>query len=127
MVTLDTWPSPNDRVNHGTAHPPSSQRYLQRRFITERLESARAKLDEYRAQKGSGAQKRRLVEEVLAWAREFGQGLEKQTLEQCLEFLQMIVEQVVIDRDSNVDITLTIPINDDSSAPDSPDPESPSA
>ena len=98
---------------------------LQRRFITERLESARAKLDEYRVQKASGAQKRRLVEEVLAWAREFGQGLEELTLEQCQEFLQMIVEQLVIDRDNNLDITLAIPIDDDSSDPGSPDPESP--
>ncbi len=38
---------------------------LQRRFITERLESARAKLDDYRAQEASGTEKRRLMEEVL--------------------------------------------------------------
>ena len=31
---------------------------LQRKFITERLESARAKLDDYRAQETSGAEKR---------------------------------------------------------------------
>ena len=37
----------------------------------------------------------------------------------------MVVEQVVIDRDNNVDITLAIPIDDDSSDADSPGPESP--
>ena len=37
---------------------------LQRRFITERFESARAKLDDYRAQEASGTEKRRLMEEV---------------------------------------------------------------
>ena len=54
----------------------------QRRFITERLESARAKLDDYRAQEASGAEKRRLMEAVLAWAREVGQGLDELTPEQ---------------------------------------------
>ena len=98
---------------------------LQRRFITERLESARAKLDDYRAREASGTEKRRLMEEVLAWAREFGQGLDELTPEERHDYLQMLVEQVIIDRDNNVDITLAIPIDDDSSAPDSPDPESP--
>ena len=37
----------------------------------------------------------------------------------------MVVEQVVIDRDNNVDTTLAIPIGDDSSAPDTPAPEPP--
>ncbi len=98
---------------------------LQRKFITERLESARAKLEDYRAREASGTEKRRLMEEVLAWAREFGQGLDELTPEERHDYLQMLVEQVIIDRDNNVDITLAIPIDDDSSDPDSPDPESP--
>ena len=91
----------------------------QRRFITERLESARAKLDDSRAQEASGAEKRRLMEAVLAWAREVGQGLDELTPEQRREILQMIVEQIVIDRDNNVDITLAIPIDEDSPKSDS--------
>ena len=98
---------------------------LQRKFITERLESARAKLDDYRALEESGTEKRRLMEEVLAWARKFGQGLDELTPEERHDYLQMLVEQVIIDRDNNVHITLAIPIDDDSSDPDSPDPESP--
>ena len=98
---------------------------LQRKFITERLESARAKLDEYRALEESGTEKRRQMEEVLAWARKFGQGLDELTPQERHDYLQMLVEQVIIDRDNNVDITLAIPIDDDSSDPDSPDPESP--
>ena len=39
----------------------------QRRFITERLEGARAKLEEYRAREARGNEKRRLTETVLAW------------------------------------------------------------
>ena len=98
---------------------------LQRRFITERLEGARAKLDDYRAREASGTEKRRLMETVLSWARNVGQGLDELTDEQRKEILQMVVEQVVIDRDNNVDITLAIPIDDDSSDADSPGPESP--
>ena len=93
----------------------------QRRFITERLESARAKLDDYRAREASGTEKRRLMETVLTWARNVGQGLDELTDEQRKEILQMVVEEVVIDRDNNVDITLAIPIDDDSSDPDSPE------
>ena len=98
---------------------------LQRRFITERLESARAKLDDYRARDASGTEKRRLVEDVLAWAREIGEGLDDLTPEQRHEILQMIVEEVVIDRNNTVDITLVVPVDDGSSEPGFPEPESP--
>ena len=94
---------------------------IQRKFITERLESARAKLDEYRAREASGVEKRQLMETTLAWARNVGQGLDELTPEQRKEILQMVLEQVVIDKDNNVDITLAIPIDDES--PD-PEPES---
>ena len=97
---------------------------LQRRFITERLESARAKLDDYRAHETSGAEKRRLMETILAWAREVGQDLDELTNERRMEILQMIVEEVVIDRDNNVNITLAIPIDVNSPEPESPEPES---
>ena len=90
----------------------------QRKFITERLESARAKLDDCRAREASGTEKRRLMETVLTWARNVGQGLDALTPEQRREFLQVIVAEVVIDRDNNVDITLAIPIDDDSPEPD---------
>ena len=100
---------------------------LQRKFITERLESARAKLDDYLTREASGTEKRRLMETILAWARNVGQGLDELTDEQRKELLQMVVEQVVIDRDNNVDITLAIPIDDESpdSDPESPEPASP--
>ena len=98
---------------------------VQRKFITERLESAKAKLDDYRVREASGAEKRRLMETFLAQARNVGQGIDELTDEQRKETLRMVLEQVVIDKHNNVDITLAIPIDDDSSDPDSPDPESP--
>ena len=97
---------------------------LQRRFITERLESARAKLDYYRAHETIGAEKRRLMETILAWAREVGQDLDELTNERSMAILQMIVEEVVIDRDNNVNITLAILIDVNSPEPESPEPES---
>ena len=96
---------------------------LQRKFITERLESAREKLDEYRDLEESGTEKRRQMEEVLAWARKFGQGLEELTPQERHDYLQMLVEQVTIDKDNKVHIAMAFPIDDDSPDPDSPDPE----
>ena len=98
---------------------------LQRKFITERFESARAKLDDYRAQEASGAEKRRLMETILAWGRNIGQGIDELTDEERKEILQMVVEQVVIDRDNNVDITLAMPIDDNSPDLESLEPGSP--
>ena len=85
---------------------------LQRKFITERLESLRAKLDDYRAREASGAEKRALMEAVLAWAGEVGEGLDELAPEQRKEVVQLVVEQVAVDRDNHLDITLAIPVDD---------------
>ena len=91
----------------------------QRKFITERLESVRAKLDEYRARAASGAEKLRLMEAVFARAREIGQGLDELTPEQRKEVLQMVVEEVIVHRNDNVDIMLAIPIEGEPTTEDS--------
>ncbi len=82
----------------------------QRKFITERLERVRVVLDGYRARAASGAENLRLKEAVLAWAREVGQGLDEMTPEQRKEFLQMIVEEIIVHRNDKVVITLAMPI-----------------
>ena len=61
------------------------------------------------------------MEAVLAWAREVGQGLDELTPEQRKEILQMVVEEVIVHRNNNVDITLAIPIE---SEPTTEDPVS---
>ena len=91
----------------------------QRKFITERLESVRAKLDEYRARSASGAEKLRLMEAVFAWAREIGQGLDESTPEQRKEVLQKVVEEVIVHRNGNVDIMLALPIEGEPTTGDS--------
>ena len=62
------------------------------------------------------------METILTWARNVGQGIDELTDEQRKEILQMVLEKVVIDRDNNVDITLAIPIDDESPDPESPEP-----
>ena len=98
---------------------------VQRKFITERLEIARAKVDDYRARAASGSESRRLVERVRAWSRAVGGGMDDLTDEQRRELLLTTVEQVVIDRENNVDITLAVPIDDDLSGHHSPGALSP--
>ena len=88
----------------------------QRRFITERLEAVREKLDDLRAKEASGAEKRVLMETVLSWAGEIGEGLDEVSPERRRELLRMVVEEVVIDRNNKVDITLAVPVEDDSVA-----------
>ena len=97
-----------------------AQLAVQRKFITERLESARAKLGEYRALEARGSESRRLAETVMSWARDVGQGIDDLSDSQRRETLQAVLEQVVIDRENNVDITLAVPIGRDSPEPESP-------
>ena len=52
----------------------------------------------------------RLLEAVFAWARDVGLGLDELTVEERKEILQMVVEEVIVDRNDHVDITLAIPI-----------------
>ena len=87
---------------------------LQREFTTERLESLRARVDDYHAREASEARKRELTEAVLAWSRDVGEGLDELRPEQRKEVLQMVVDEVTVDRENNLDITLAMPIDDES-------------
>ena len=60
-----------------------------------------------------------MMETVLAWSREVGHGIDELTDAQRRELLQTTVEQVVIDRENNVDITMAIPIDGDFPEPES--------
>ena len=53
---------------------------------------------------------------VLAWAGEVGEGLDDLTPEQRKDVLQMVVDEIVIDRENNVNVTLAIPVEDESVA-----------
>ena len=80
----------------------------QRKFITERLDHCRARLDEYRAQQSIGAEKRALAEKVNDWVGTVGSRLEELDPEQRREALRLMVDGVMIDRDNSINITLVI-------------------
>ena len=84
----------------------------QREGIRERLEAARSKLDDYRAQASLATEKRVLTANIVEWAGRVGEGLDDLSPEERREVLRLIVDQIVIDRDNNVSITLGIPIED---------------
>ena len=84
---------------------------LQRKFITERLEGLRGKLEDYRAREERGSEKRGLMEAVLAWEREVGEELQELTPEERNELPRMVVEDVMVDGGNNLDITLAISVD----------------
>ena len=84
----------------------------QRRFITERLETLRARLDEYRSQQTALAEKRILMENIVTWAEKMGDRLDDLSDEGRREVLQLLLDGATIDRDNNVEITLAVPIDE---------------
>ena len=80
----------------------------QRKFITERLNHCRARIDDYRARQSIGAEKRALAEKVSDWARTVGSQLEELGPEECREALKLVLDGVMIDCDNSINITLAI-------------------
>ena len=84
----------------------------QRKFILERLETAREKLDDLRARESMASEKRGLMENLVQWAGKFGKGLDDLPDEKRRDVLRLLVDQVLVDRDNNISITLGIPTED---------------
>ncbi len=89
-----------------------SQLDQQRRFITERLEAARVTLDNLRSKASMTSEKRHVMERVLHWAEKFGEGLDGLPDEKRRDVLRLLVDQITIDCENNVNITLGIPTED---------------
>ena len=84
----------------------------QRRFITERLEAARVSLHDLRARESMTSERRLLMENLVQWSQKFGQSLDELPDEKRRDVLRLLVDQVVIDHDNNVKITLGIASED---------------
>ena len=84
----------------------------QRKFITERLETLRGELDDYRAQQAALAEKRILMENILVWADKVGSRFDEVPYEQRRDILKLLLDQVVIDGENNIRLTLGIPTDD---------------
>ena len=81
----------------------------QRRYITERLETLRARLDDYRDRETAEIEKRLAMEHVVEWVSRIGDGLDDLPDEERREVLRLLLEGVTIDRENNVNLTLAIP------------------
>ena len=81
----------------------------QRRYITERLENLRARLDDYRNRETAETEKRRAMEHVVQWVSRIGDGLDDLPDEGRREVLRLLLDGVTIDGENNVNLTLAIP------------------
>ena len=86
-----------------------SQLDHQRKLIHERLEAARARLDDYRAQGAAAAERKELTGNIAEWSRRIGDRLDDLPAEERRDILRLILDQIAIDRDNSVTITLGIP------------------
>ena len=84
----------------------------QRKFITERLETLRLKLDDYRAREIAEEEKRALGEHIVEWAHRVSGRLDDLSEEERREVLRLLLDGATIDRSNNVDLTLAIPTED---------------
>ena len=84
----------------------------QRRFITERLETLRAKLDDHRARESAQAEKRALAEHVFEWTQRAGDKLDGLSDKGRREVLELLLDGATIDRNNKVNLTLAIPAED---------------
>ena len=84
----------------------------QREFITERLESARRNLNDWRARESAQAGQMEMAERVLEWAELMGDGLDDLPEDKRREVLRLLLEEVTINREYNLTFTLAIPSED---------------
>ena len=81
----------------------------QRRLIHERLEAARERLNDYRAQGAAAMERKALTGNIAAWSRNIGERLDDLPAEERRDILRLIVDRIAIDGDNSVTITLGIP------------------
>ena len=81
----------------------------QRKFINERMETAHAKVEDYRAQASMKAEKKALAGNIVRWVEKIGEGIDNLPPEDLGEVLRLVVDEIVIDRDNHVTITMGIP------------------
>ncbi len=84
----------------------------QRKFITERLETLREKLNDYRARESAQSEQWELAERVVQWAEWIGDGLDELPQEERREVLRLLLDGATIDKNNRVNLTLAIPTED---------------
>ena len=84
----------------------------QRKFITERLETLREKLNDYRARESAHSERLELAERVVEWAGWIGDRLDDLPQEERREVLRLLLDGATIDKNNQVNLTLAIPTED---------------
>ena len=84
---------------------------LQRKFVTERLEHLRSRVEDYRTRAVTEVTRDQLAHSVQAWTERVGAGLETLTEEEKRAVLQDVVDEITVDRENNLVITVAIPID----------------
>ncbi|MDE2801382.1 MAG: recombinase family protein [Chloroflexota bacterium] len=85
----------------------------QRKYITERLEHLRAKVEDYRTRAATEVTREQLADSVRAWTERVGAGLEALTEEEKRDVLQDVVDEITVDGENNLTITIAIPTDGD--------------
>ena len=88
---------------------------LQRKFVTERLEHLRARVEDYRARVATKVTREQLADSVHAWTERVGAGLDALTEEEKRDVLQDLVDEITVDGENNLVITVAIPIDSEES------------
>ena len=84
---------------------------LQRKFVTERLEHLRARVEDYRTRAATEVTREQLADSVQAWTEQVGVGLDALTVEEKREVLQDVVDEITVDGENNIVITIAIPFD----------------
>ncbi len=86
---------------------------LQRKFITERMEHLRDKVEDYRTRAATEVSRARMAESVQAWAERIGSGLDALSAEEQRGVLRDVVDEITVDGDNNLVITIAIALEQD--------------
>ena len=83
----------------------------QRKYITERMEHLRAKVEDYKARAATEFTREQVAESVQAWAYRVGEGLDALSAEEQRRVLVDVVDEITVDHDNN--LVITIPLEQD--------------
>ncbi len=84
---------------------------LQRKFVTERLEHLRAKVEDYRSRAATEVTREQLADSFHAWTERVGAGLEALKEEEKRDVLQDVVDEITVDGENYLVITVAIPFD----------------
>ena len=93
----------------------------QRKYITERLEHLRAKVSELQSRAAAEVSRERMAEGVQAWAERIGRSLGVLTPEEQRAVLREVVDEITVDRENNLVITIAIPLEQEEQQTASPE------